>query len=334
MSTATERSLAEIVTGVLGVERVGARDDLLELGADSLTSVELLSAIDQRLGIALTPGDLLEAPTVRELARRVEQNRSSAGQTVFPLRLEGSGTPFFCVAAFDGALLPLWDLARRLGRPAYSFVPHGVERRALPDRTIELAAARYASAVRAIQPAGPYLVGGYSFGGLVAYEMARQLRAEGVDVALLALLDPASPARTGWPEGPLSRPSDGNVSALRRRVRRARGAIVNPLAAASAGIVRWSPQRQSRAYLCLGERMRGRYRPGTYDGSTLVLRSAGNGGWSAESGLLTGLTHLVDVPGSHLTMLREPHVNTVAAALREALAEADPLTASLERTAE
>ncbi len=325
---------------MLGLERVGARDDIFELGLDSFSVVELLVAIDERLGVELTPVDLLEAPTIEALALRLGHDRSSAEQTVVPLHRGGSGTPLFLVSLFDGSMFPLRRLARLLDRPSYSFVPPGVARRAWPDRSIERAAARYVSALRTIQPSGPYLIGGYSFGGLVAYEMGRELTAAGETVALVALLDPASTepfdleAVLELVEGRAA-PPGARRPARRRLLRGLALRCRNVGAAATAGIVRWGRGRQSYAFLCLSLRMQRRYQPGPYDGHVLFLLTER---WREHRlgfpDLMTGERRVISVPGSHVTALREPHVNTVAAALREALAEADPLTASLERTAE
>jgi acyl-coenzyme A synthetase/AMP-(fatty) acid ligase/thioesterase domain-containing protein/acyl carrier protein len=323
-----ERELAELVAEVLGLERVGVHDDVLDLGADSFAAVELLAAIGERLGVELAPGDLLEASTIEALALRIEDEQSSAGHVLFPLSPGGSGTPFFLVSSFDGAMLPLRPLARRLDRPTYSFVPRGVDTRAWPDRTIERAAARYVGAVRAIQAAGPYLIGGYSSGGLVAYEMSRQLAALGEKVALVALIDPAAPERVdpvvirriarGLEPAPV-----GTTTWL-ERTRRVPDRFLQWCAGLTAGIVRWEPRRQSAAFFCLSLGTQGRYRPGPYDGATLFLLTER---WerllSRPLGLMGGKQRSVRIPGDHVSLLREPHVATVASLLKEALLAAD-----------
>jgi thioesterase domain-containing protein len=106
-------------------------------------------------------------------------------------------------------------------------------------------------------------------------------------------------------------------------------------AAATAGIVRWTPRRQSYAFLCLSLRMQGRYRPEPYSGSALFLLT---GSWRERlagiQNLVTGEKRRVEIPGNHRTLLREPHVTAVAALLREALAAADSLTDPLEGAVE
>jgi acyl carrier protein len=157
---AREQALAELVAEALDLERVGREDDLFELGLDSFAMTELLVAVDERLGVEWTPRDLLRAPTVAALAPRIDAP-STDDDVISPLQLEGSGTPFFCAPGADYVLHRLLPLARCLGRPMYSFVARGFERRALPDRSVERAAARYVRGMRRVQPSGPYLIGGY-----------------------------------------------------------------------------------------------------------------------------------------------------------------------------
>ena len=184
-----EQALAEIVGRALGVERVGADDDVFELGLDSMSMTEVLAGIQDQLGVDLKPHDLLGASTIDALARQL--GTADHGRSVaWPLELGGTGAPFFCVPGGDYVLHQLLPLAHRLGRPMYSFIPRGFERRGLPDRTVERTAARFVRGLHVVQPSGPYLIGGYSFGAVTAFEIAHRLQAAGERVALLVLLDP------------------------------------------------------------------------------------------------------------------------------------------------
>lgn len=326
-----EREIAEIVSEVLNLERVGAHDDLFELGADSLSVSALLSRIAERLGAELTPGDLLGNPTVERLALRVSESQDSDERVLVRLNLVRSGTPFFCVTGAGGLGFNLRFLGRRLDRPMYSFVPRGMERRARPDRTVEAAAERYVRELRKIQPSGPYLVGGHSFGGLVAYEMACRLRRAGEKVGLLVLLDPASrePTFRGRARRIVS-VSDGSrtggVDALRRLTRHARLWVEHGAQVALAGIVQRSPRRQFSVFFLLSMRMGRSYVPEPYDGPALLLRTSGWGQFDDldMTRLLTGETVVRDVSGNHFSMVQEPHVAGLAGVLRDALAGADP----------
>ncbi len=341
--TELEQTIAEIAADVLGLDEVGVRDDLFGLGADSLTTAELLSGIGERLGVDPVAADLYEGPTVESLALRFADGASSVERTVFPLYPGGSGTALFLVPGVaEGGILALRRLARRVDRPSFAFTPHGFARRGRPDRTVERAAARYVRALQGIQPAGPYLIAGYSFGALVAYEMAQLLRATGETVALLVLLDPVSSspglrAKVERVTQGRAGESMSRMTAARRMVRHAALWIAHGTQTVTAGILVRPPKEQSKVFVFLSLRMARRYRPRPYDGPALVLHTAG--GYPLDrldlaGRLLTGEKRVVEIPGGHITAIHEPHAGALAELVREALAEADPLTASLERTAE
>ncbi len=341
--TEREQEIADVVAEVLSLERIGVHDDVFTLGADSFTSVELLTGIGERFGVDLTSGDLLEAPTVEALALRVDDGTKIAERLVIPLHASGSGTPFFLVAGAGGlGMLALRRLARRLDRPTYSFIPRGFDRRVLPDRTVERTAARFVRALQTVQPSGPYLIGGYSFGALVGYEMAQKLGAAGEGVALLVLLDPATgdPRYRGEAQrivGGRRRDPQSRAAGVSRLVRNSALWMLHSVELATVGIVKRPLDRQLGIFVLLNLRMGRRYRPKPYAGRALALRTRS---WDKLDGmdlggrLLAGEKQLVDIPGDHITAIHEPHGAVLAAVLREALAEADPLTASLERTAE
>ncbi len=331
--TATESALAEIVAGSLALDDVGVNDDLFDLGADSIALAELVVGIGERLGVDLLPADLYEASTIAALADRVDRGTVRAERVVTPLYARGSGTPFFVVAgAGNGGMAAMRNVARRLARPTYSFIPRGFERRALPDRTIEQAATRYVAALRGIQSTGPYLVGGYSFGTLVGYEIAQQLRAAGEEVALLVLLDPATSA-VGYRDrvkhiAGVSRDSPLSPrAALARLLRHSGRWVMHSAQSATAGLVRRSPARQFSVFYMLNMRMSQRYRPKPYSGTTIVLRTDG---WNRldrtglGGDLLTGERRVVNIGGGHNTMLQEPHSAPLAELLCQALGAADP----------
>ena len=107
------------------------------------------------------------------------------------IQAEGTRPPFFCVHGVGGNVVGFRDLARHLGpdQPFYALQPQGLDGKRECLTNIPEMAKRYMQEIRKIQPEGPYRIGGYSFGGLVAYEMAQQLEAQGEEMALLALFD-------------------------------------------------------------------------------------------------------------------------------------------------
>jgi acyl-CoA synthetase (AMP-forming)/AMP-acid ligase II/thioesterase domain-containing protein/acyl carrier protein len=324
-----EAALADIVSEVLELERVGPADDLFALGLDSFTQTELLVAIEDRLDARLTPLDLYRAPTIEALARQVAEPSSEEG-VVRSIDLGGSGTPFFCVPGGDFRIRNLLLLARLLDRPMYSFVPLGFERRALPDRTVERVAARFVGGLRTVQPCGPYLIGGYSFGSVIAVEMAQQIRSTGEDVALLVLLDPtwlALPVAERIRQFALgSAASRRTPFAVVRRVARQAAVSAEVRArVATAGIIARSYAGQCRVFLALSGRMGRRYRARPYDGPTLLVTAQGRDQSEPVemAEFLTGRTDVADVPGAHDAILHEPFVATLAALVEDALSAAD-----------
>ncbi len=199
-----EAGLAALVGELLGVERVGVTDDFFALGGHSLLVPRLVARVRERLGLSLRVMDLFQQPTVAGLAAllaaRVDGSGAAAVGEDEPvaLRAEGEATPLFFVHPVGGTVFAYRALAGHLGgeRPFYAFQSRGVMEEATPRRSIEEMAAAYVAALRRVRPDGPYLLGGWSLGGLVAFEMARQLVATGAEVGPLVLID-ASPVGTG-----------------------------------------------------------------------------------------------------------------------------------------
>ncbi|MDQ3811871.1 MAG: amino acid adenylation domain-containing protein [Chloroflexota bacterium] len=195
-----EQQLVEIWEDVLGVRPVGVHDRFVELGGDSLRAVALFAEIERRLGRRTRTSSLLSASTVAELGQLLEQQQDGRDAALVPIQPLGSKPPLFCVHDLSGGVLGYAALARHLGpdQPVY-----GLEAPRPEDR-MEAIAGRYLSAIRAVQPTGPYRLGGYCFGGFVAFEMARQLEAQGERVALLAIMEGFAPlGRRGrrWRDG-------------------------------------------------------------------------------------------------------------------------------------
>jgi amino acid adenylation domain-containing protein len=189
-----ERTLVGIWASVLKLDNVGIEDHFFdELGGTSIQGLQVFAALATQMDLDLPPTTLLEAPTIAELAQVIESGAGHPRYTsLVPVRATGSKTPFFCVHGGGGAVFFVRDIANHIpaDRPVYGLQAAGFST-GTPGvyRPVEEIAARYLAEIRDVQPQGPYLLGGLSFGGLVAYEMAQQLRAQGEETALLALLD-------------------------------------------------------------------------------------------------------------------------------------------------
>ncbi|MBZ0301954.1 MAG: polyketide synthase dehydratase domain-containing protein, partial [Anaerolineae bacterium] len=202
-----ERKLAEIWSELLGIEEVGIHDNFFDLGGHSLLAVRLFAQIRKLYQVAFSLSILFEAETIAELAERITQEggaeasaRRKAPRSRWNSLVEiQAGNPdrprFFCMHDLNGHVLYYRDLARHLGQdqPFYALQAYGLDGSAVPDASVEAMAERYIREIRALQPRGPYYLGGSSLGGLIAFELAQRLRAQGEDVALLALFDSWSP---------------------------------------------------------------------------------------------------------------------------------------------
>jgi amino acid adenylation domain-containing protein len=187
-----ERELAGLFGEVLGVAPPGVEEGFFDLGGHSLQAVSLLAAVETRYSRRLPLAALFEHPTVAELACQLRE--APARRRPSPLvavQAAGDRPPLVLVHPGGGGVLCYSDLARALGQdqPLWALEAVGLDGGEEPLVSIDAMAERYLAALRRRFPGGPYHLGGWSFGGRVAFEMARRLRTEGEEVALLALLD-------------------------------------------------------------------------------------------------------------------------------------------------
>ena len=287
--SATQRSLLELFVDVLGVTPLGIHDDFFELGGDSLMALRLFERIDEVLGKKLPASVLFDAPTIDRLATLVEGQPTSP-RTLVPIQTHGSKRPFFCVPGLDDEVLALGPLSRHLGGDQPFYALHARELQATASAPIPIAtlAAHYVATVRSVDP-GPILIGGYSGGGRVAFEMARVLAMDGQQAALVALFD------SSW-----------TVRAQTIAIRR---------------LFDYAKEHQ----LTLDDRLRlmrtvqahRRHIPRPYSGRVDLFRVQDTQdepdlGWRRFAPDL----HIHHVPGDHLSALREPHVRHLADRLK------------------
>ena len=187
---AVESEVADIWASLFPARSVGVRETFFELGGDSLLAARLFAEIERRSGRRLPLATLFEAPTVEALAevlrRRGWEPVRSSLVAIQPL---GSKRPLYCIHPHGGHVLCYRELADALGpdQPVYGLEARGLDGREAPYESIEAMAAHYVREIRAAHPHGPYALAGYCLGGTVAFEMARQLVAQGETVSLLAM---------------------------------------------------------------------------------------------------------------------------------------------------
>ncbi len=187
-----EKKLQKIWEGLLGVSPIGLNQNYFELGGTSILAVRLFAHIAREFDRKLPLSVLFEAQTIAQLAKVLRKDDASKGwSSLVAIQPKGSRPPFFCIHAAGGNVLLYRDLSKHLGsdQPFYGLQAQGLDGELPYLQTIEEMAARYVKDLRRFQARGPYYLGGYCMGGTVAYEMAQQLRAQGEEVALLALFD-------------------------------------------------------------------------------------------------------------------------------------------------
>jgi acyl transferase domain-containing protein/thioesterase domain-containing protein/NAD(P)-dependent dehydrogenase (short-subunit alcohol dehydrogenase family) len=350
---ALESMLAEAWEDLLGIEEVGIHDSFFDLGGHSLIAVRLFTRVRLAFGVQLALASLFEAPTIAALADviRRETPRQAIGpsfsgaplvstegwSSLVPIQPSGRRRPLFFVHGMYGNVLNLFPLSRSLGteQPFYGLQQRGLNGVDTPHATIEEMAACYLAEVRTVQPNGPYQLGGYSGGGLIAFEMAHQLRAAGEEVSLLALLDTPGPkildegisARLWRLWG---RVRSGKTHYLHRRAQRAGlqlRLLLHLTRAPESLVVDDETVTVSLGDYMLKAQRRYCFRPidvqislfraTTRDSSDRFLPRDFT--WGALTSVGVRVT---DVPGTHVTMCHEPNVPELAAAISERLRDA------------
>jgi thioesterase domain-containing protein len=335
---ATDELLARIWREVLKVERVGIHDNFFELGGHSLLAAQLAARISKELAVELRLGVIFEAPSISQLAAHVGSALAAgavpmpagngAGISTRPRSLvelrPGVGTPLILMHAVGGGVSSYLKLADHVPdhRPIYVMQSVGLDGGEPPITAIEHMATRYLEELRPVRPTGPYQLGGWSMGGLIAFEMARRLEATGERVEQLLLFDcPAPPSlfRETMPEWPLGAylqeladSSDRRISmseeellALARDPRRDELAFE---LARQHGIIPRSLTMEQLAHRVATYAANLQavlaYRPGgTVDVDVLSFRGAQSSfpeGWAQWT---RGEVMRIEVPGDHYTML-------------------------------
>ncbi len=312
--TAMEAELVGIWESVLSVSPIGVRDDFFALGGHSLAAIQATGRISKRFGRRLPPGAVMQDRTVERLAQRLAQEAAQWSPLV-AIRPGGQGRPLFLAHPAGGSVLCYRALASHLECPVYGLQAAGHPDEAWMD-SLEQMADTYIQALRQAQPQGPYLLGGWSSGGLIAFEMARQLEAAGEAVQSVLMFDTPAP----WPQDEID-----DRTLADRFARQVGLGLDAPPGTAPAGLD--SEQLQTTfAIFSRIVRAARRYRAGTIAADIHLWRAdegEGEGdeleghpaqarqdwGWQTYTrGTARGAT----VPGTHHTMLAQAHLPGLA----------------------
>jgi len=348
-----ELKLINIWKEILLVTPITVEENFFDLGGDSLQAVRMFAEVEKTFRKSIPLASLFHAETIAKLAAIIRQEGWSAPESsIVPIQLKGTKPPFFCVHARGGSVLFYRDLARFLGndRPFYGIQPRRLGGRQVAHETIQEMAEYYIEEIQILQPHGPYYLGGASFGGLVAFEMAQQLHATGRQVNLVALLDAETPnySRLSPDVNLLQSKADGASRRVRfhwdrlvwlnsgaraeyildrlRRIRRKlrRRTIFNyrrTVGKLHTMLHRPLPPKYIQVENHIEEAM-ARYLPQFYPGKLTLLRASRQPfridpdptlGWAD---LAAGGLTIHEVPGDHVSILMEPNVRILAERLK------------------
>jgi thioesterase domain-containing protein/acyl carrier protein len=337
---ALERTLVSLWGELTGREKVGVRDNFFELGGDSLTAVRLMAEVERQFGRKLPLVWLFQEPTIERLAD-VLRSGDQPAVCLVPIRPQraGSRPPLFCAHPAGGTVFCYRELARLLpdDQPVYGLQARGIDGREPPRARLEEMAADYVAEVRNVQPVGPYWLLGWSLGGLIVFEMARQLEAQGERTALVAIIDAGmiKPGETFdeddfvpmllqlFPEE--LRPTEAELKSLsadqqldffRVRAERARLVALND-----------SPIEDQHVFQVFQANMSAllEYRPEPFAGKLTLLRAKQDAtpmhrepymGWAPWA--LGGVAeHRIE--GEHVNLFREPYISQLATEINTVL---------------
>ena len=345
-----ELKLNRIWEKVLNVRPISVDENFFELGGHSLLAVRLFAQIEKTFDKNLPLATLFQAPTVKQLARVLRnEGWRAAWSSLVMIQGGNERPPFFCVHAAGGNVLEYHDLARLLGpdQPFYGLQAKGLSGEEQPHTSITEMAAHYLREMREVQPEGPYLLGGRSSGGTIAFEMTCQLAAEGQKVAMLALLDtyPAGYFKLLPDSGSLRQRAGRYALKLKSHANNLRQLSMAEKVAYIFRKLQYAPAKTKHALYSRAYKIYERigkplppvlqnieqinfaavknYVPRIYAGNvTLFLASDLTSDYDLHDGwgeLVQGEIETHEIPGNHINIIKPPHVSALAEELRACL---------------
>jgi amino acid adenylation domain-containing protein len=339
---ALEVQLVKIWEQVLDVQQIGIDDNFFDLGGNSLTALHLFTEIERIWHKRLLLSVLFKSPTITEVAEIIRHNQSDHDWSpIICLESGGTKSPLFCIHPLGGNVFNYYDLSKKLqiDRPIYGLQARGIDGKQPPFERIEDIASYFIKSIKTIQPHGPYLVLGYSFGGIVAFDIARQLTELGDQVDFLGLLDIRCPTIVDI-DPPLRERLNVQIDRLRSLTLRQklqyfinrvlfgqsmdyRGKVVTTL----SNLDIFTPELL-RVLDCNSQAKKA-YQPQTYAGKATIFWSEYQDPYINEypdlgwGNFITGGVDVQRVPGNHNTLIEEPHIQVLIEKLRVCVASSE-----------
>jgi amino acid adenylation domain-containing protein len=348
-----EQSLAQIWSKVLNVKKIGIYDNFFDLGGHSLLAVRITAEIERLFERTLPLAIFLQSPTLADLADVLrKKDWKPSWSSLVPIRPGGSRPPLFLMHSHGGNVLEYYPLAEHMesDQPVFALQAHGLDGHIVRERSFEEMVEAHLVELRSLQPEGPYFLGGYCLGGLLALEAAHQLRALGEEVAMVVLIQTMNPTYARFsPDLSIfqrawylaAKRIDLELAYLRHRgathiierfrrtkdIAVARTAIaLDSLTGNGHGPRKGTSMAHTLEMLAIEhDRARMRYVLRPYNGHVLLFRASKQiSGLMADSALgwrevLTGKLDIREIPGHQETMLLEPNVACLAKELTEQL---------------
>jgi thioesterase domain-containing protein len=325
-----------------GAQKIGSDQDFFALGGDELLAKRIGAHVLEEYKVDIGFENFYDARTISRMADFVQVRQASAENwCIVPIRTDGGLRPLFLIHGVGGNVLGFFSLVKHLrtDQPVYGVQAQALQKGAPVQVTLEGMAAHYVKEIRRVQPRGPYALLGLSFGGLVAYEIARQFRAQGQEVGLLGMLDTWQPdymkrlpnpgslavqvyhrVRLVWLHTRRLNPS-GKLLYLRNRLKsRALRMFYRYLTPRAGAPIADSMRSVRDINLIAGLQ----YRVHPYEGHVTLFRATGENDWRLPhdlgwGALAKGGVKIHHLPGDHGQILAEPNVALLAELLTDCL---------------
>jgi amino acid adenylation domain-containing protein len=318
-----ERQIIKLWQNLLGRKPIGINDNFFDLGGDSLSAVRLMVRIEKMCGKRIPIAALFETPTAAQLAALLRKETLPPWRSLVMVQKGGSKPPLFLIHGIGGGVLRYRDLARHLRpeQPVYGLQARGMADNICHER-VEDMAKHHIEEIRTVQPEGPYYLGGFSFGGVVAFEIAQQLHQQRQQVGLIALVDTFP--TTYKPHGSLTHFWHLPLNQKRIYFARKLRYLMDRTARTITYIFFPTALKKVHNACLIAARQ---YVPRTYPGRVLLFRATERPlgskdelflGWND---LALGGVEIYEVPGNHMSIVDEPAVATLAAQLTSCLEE-------------
>jgi amino acid adenylation domain-containing protein len=335
-----ERQLVKIWEKILDINQIGIDDSFFDLGGHSLVALQLFAEIEKIWHKKLLLAVLLESPTIAELANIIRTGDTPDWSPLVLLKPSEHKLPLFCVHPLGGNLFDYYTLSKKLDpqRPIYGLQPRGIDGKQQPNDRIEDMASYFIQVIQTVQQQGPYFILGYSFGGIVAFEIARQLTKQGEKVAFLGLVDIRCPI---IPElaTPFREWIDIQFDRMRKLTIREQfnyiyEKLFNPksqayrdeVVTALSNLDLFTPELVK--VLDCNVRAAKEYQPQVFAGRATLFWSEYQD-WYIKKHPTLGWGDLVAdgldiqrIPGNHTTLMQEPHVRVLAEKLKSSIEQA------------